>query len=117
MMRISWYFALALIAIGFSRIHFVNLFGAFMPALAAYVPASLFWLFFGAIVTGKRGVPSTTFGVRTKSLGTILLFAGIALSVTLVLTNRTVAASFAIMLALGGAELILMSRGAEAQNS
>ena len=116
-MRFWWYLGLVLIAIGFSRIHFVNLFGAFMPALASYLPGSLFWLLLGRLITGEQKESPTTFGIKTKSLGMILLFAGIVLSVFLVLANRTDAASVAVLMALAGADLMLPVRAAEAQTS
>jgi hypothetical protein len=116
-MRVMWYAALAVIAFGFSMLPSQNALNALIPALLAYVPASIFWLLFRSAVTGKRTLPATTFCVRTALLVKIMLVAGCALAVLLVTIENTLAASFAVAIALCGADGLLQLRSEETQTA
>lgn len=115
--RVRWYIGLLLIAIGFSRMPFSNISDAFVFALGAYIPGSLLWLFFGRLMTGRKDMPATTFGISTKTFSAMLLTGGSLLSVLWLFIDQTLAATFTLVIALGGTDVILQLRNDETPNA
>jgi hypothetical protein len=115
MTRVFWYLGLVLMAVGFGRIPSLNVADAFTPALATYIPISLFWLLFGKLLVGRREASLHVFGIRPKIFSRLLLFGGCALAALLLYLDQTLAASFALGTALCGADGLLQLRreGAE----
>lgn len=109
--RAGWYLFLVVVAIGFSKISFLPISDAFTPALGAYIPASLFWLFFGKFLMERRGDASRVFGIRASRFAVILIFGGFALSTIFLIIGQTLGASFSFATALCGVDGVLQLRG------
>lgn len=107
MMRVFWYTGLVLIAVGFGRIPSSNVADAFAPALGTYIPISLLWLLLGKFVTGDREPSRRVLGIRSNIFSRFLLFGGCVLAALLLWLDQTLAASFAFVTALCGADGLL----------
>jgi len=117
MTRILWYLGLVLVAMGFSRISNFRISEAFCPAVGVYISASLLWLFFGKLFIEPGDDSRDVFGIRNNKFWAILLLGGGALSVLLLCIDQTLAASFAITVALSGADELLKLRSDKAERA
>lgn len=110
--RCAWYVSLLLIAIGVWKLGAPEIVAPFIYALVIFLPASLFWLFFGRLLFKVRGYPKTTFGAETEHLAYYIALAGVVATVvaTIYAGDNLEANSTAIAIVLFGIDGAIWAR-------
>ena len=107
-LRVLGYLAVMLIAVGLSRLPMLNAFVAFAEALAACIPMSIFWWVYGPVLivgTASRSAARARWERIACAVG---LTGGSVAAIMLAVAGKTLAASFCFVLALWGAEGLLL---------
>ncbi|AIU27589.1 hypothetical protein LV28_14495 [Pandoraea pnomenusa] len=108
--RLAWYFAVFIINLGILFSGSKLLFSASSSALLYYLPTSVFWLFAGPWLFGRRFRSSSVFGIKVERFGFWIIGIATFGTVIFLLQGNDKLAAIAIFAAMCGVEDVIWSR-------